>query len=82
MADIRVLVVDDHAILREGLRAMLALYEDIRVVGEAENGLEAVEKVRALSPEVVLMDIAMPELGGLEATVEIRRASPATGRRP
>ncbi len=78
MADIRVLVVDDHAILREGLRAMLALYEDIQVVGEAADGLEAVEKVRALSPDVVLMDIAMPELGGLEATVEIRRASPST----
>ena len=78
MAAIRVLVVDDHAILREGLRAMLALYDDIQVVGEAGNGREAVEKVRALSPEVVLMDIAMPELGGLEATVEIRRASPTT----
>lgn len=78
MADIRVLVVDDHTILREGLRAMLALYEDIQVVGEAENGREAVEKVRALSPDVVLMDIAMPELGGLEATAEIRRTSPNT----
>ncbi|MBM2831259.1 MAG: two component transcriptional regulator, LuxR family [Dehalococcoidia bacterium] len=76
MDKIRVLIADDHAILREGVRALLAMYADIEVVGEASDGREAIDKTRDLSPEVVLMDIAMPGLGGLEATMEIRKASP------
>ncbi|TAK33687.1 MAG: response regulator transcription factor [Chloroflexota bacterium] len=78
MSKIRVLIVDDHAILRDGIRALLGLYDDMEVVGEAGDGLEAIDKVRQLGPDVALMDIAMPRLGGLEATLEIRRESPDT----
>ncbi len=78
MDKIKVLIVDDHALFREGLRALLALYPDIEVVGEASDGSEAVARVRQLSPHVVLMDIAMPGMGGLEATVEVKQASPAS----
>ena len=73
MARIRVLIADDHAIVREGVRALLTLSDDIEVVGEAANGEEAVTLARSLRPDVILMDIAMPGLGGLEATIEIRR---------
>lgn len=72
-AAIRVLIADDHAVLRDGLRALLSSCEGIEVVGEAEDGMEAVEKTIALQPDVVLMDIAMPRLGGLEAALEIRQ---------
>ena len=73
---IRVLMVDDHAILREGLRALLSYYEDVDVVGEAQDGGEAVERVSELLPDVVLMDIAMPGMNGLEATRLIRERHP------
>jgi DNA-binding NarL/FixJ family response regulator len=73
---IRVLIADDHAIVRDGVRALLALSEDISVVGEAANGQEAIELARKLTPDVILMDIAMPGLGGLEATLEIRKENP------
>jgi DNA-binding NarL/FixJ family response regulator len=76
MNSIRVLIADDHAILRDGVRALLALSEDITVVGEAANGQQAVELARTLGPDVILMDIAMPGLGGLEATIEIRKDNP------
>lgn len=78
MSKIRVLIADDHAILREGVRALLNLSEDIEVVGEAADGQEAVEQCRRLDPHVILMDIAMPGLGGLEATLEIRKGNPRT----
>ena len=68
---IRVLLADDHAILREGLRALLSLSEDIEVVAEAANGREAIVRVRRDSPDVVVMDMAMPGMGGLEATRSI-----------
>ena len=70
---IRVLIADDHAVLREGLRALLSASDGIEVVGEAEDGMEAVEKAVSLHPDVILMDIAMPRLGGLEATLELRQ---------
>jgi DNA-binding NarL/FixJ family response regulator len=78
MNKIRVVVVDDHAIIRDGICAVLALTGDIEVVGEATNGAEALAKVGELSPDVVLMDIAMPVMGGLEATHRICRAFPKT----
>jgi DNA-binding NarL/FixJ family response regulator len=77
MSKIRVLIADDHAIVREGVRALLKLSDDIEVVGEAANGQEAIEAARALAPDVILMDIAMPGLGGLEATLEIRKENPS-----
>ena len=77
MQTIRVLVVDDHTIVRDGVRALLALAGDIEVVGEAANGREALDMVRQLAPDVVLMDVAMPILGGLEATRRICKEFPA-----
>lgn len=76
MTKIRVLVADDHAILRDGLRALLALYDDIEVIGEASNGREAIDTIRKLLPDVVLMDIAMPFMDGLEATRRVHKESP------
>ncbi|MEU3253276.1 response regulator transcription factor [Streptomyces sp. NPDC006997] len=71
MTPIRVLVADDQMMVREGFSVLLNAMPDIEVVGEAVNGREAVERVRELSPDVVLMDIRMPELNGIEATREI-----------
>ena len=73
MRKIRVLIADDHAIVRDGIRALLRLSDDMEVVGEAADGREAVELCRRLAPDVLVMDIAMPGLGGLEATLEIRK---------
>jgi len=78
MKKIKVLIVDDHTLVRDGIRALLALVADIEVVGEAANGKEALEKVKELAPNVVLMDLAMPIMGGLEATRRIRREFPGT----
>jgi DNA-binding NarL/FixJ family response regulator len=68
---IRVFLVDDHAVVRDGLRAVLETHPHIQVVGDAANGLEATRQVRELRPEVVIMDIWMPELDGFEATRQI-----------
>ncbi len=70
---IRVLIADDHAVLRDGLHALLRMYDDVEVVGKAADGVEAVELAIELKPDVVLMDIAMPRLGGFEAALEIRQ---------
>ncbi len=78
MQKIKVLVVDDHTIVRDGICALLTLAGDIEVVGEATNGNEALNKVRTLNPDVVLMDIAMPIMGGLEATRRISKEFPRT----
>ncbi len=77
MADkIRILLVDDHAILRAGLRALLRAEADIEVVDEASDGKEAVAKTEKLSPDIVLMDISMPVMNGLEATRRIHQSCP------
>lgn len=73
MKRIRILIVDDHTLVRDGIKALLALATDIEVVGEAANGIEALEKVKEFAPDVVLMDLAMPIMGGLEATRRIRK---------
>lgn len=67
MDTIRVLLVDDHAILRDGLRSLLSLQRDMMVVAEAEHGAQAIELVRRFTPDVTVMDIAMPQMNGLEA---------------
>lgn len=73
---IKVLIVDDHSVVRDGIRAVLTLQKDIEVVGEAVNGKDAVEKTRQLLPDVVIMDIVMPEMDGLEATKRIYKEYP------
>ena len=78
MDKISVLIVDDHDVVRQGLRTFLDLQEDMQVVGEATNGLEAVEQTRQLLPDVVLLDLVMPEMDGIEATRKIRALSPST----
>jgi len=78
MKKIRVLIVDDHTLVRDGIQALLSLVANIEVVGEAANGKEGLEKVKELTPDVVLMDLAMPIMGGLEATRRIRKEFPGT----
>lgn len=78
MAKIKILIADDHALVREGIIAFLRLCDDIMVVGEASDGVEAVEMAEKLRPDIVLMDINMPRLGGIEATIEIKKRSPQT----
>jgi len=75
---IKILLADDHSVLREGMRNLLEREKDLKVVGEADNGEEAVKLVSELQPDVVLMDIVMPKLSGVEATRQIKQISPAT----
>ncbi len=78
MTKIKVLLADDHTVVRQGLRALLQAEPDIETIGEAETGRQAVELTRTLKPDVVVMDIAMPMLNGLEATRQILKSVPRT----
>lgn len=78
MTPIRVLIADDHPMFRFGLRSVMLSEPDLELASEAENGLEAVELVRALQPDVALLDLNMPELDGIAATERIRKESPRT----
>ncbi|MBA7597894.1 Protein-glutamate methylesterase/protein-glutamine glutaminase [subsurface metagenome] len=75
---IKVLIVDDHWVVRDGIKSVLELQNDIEVIGQAENGKDAVKKVGELSPDIVIMDIVMPEMNGLEATKQIYKEYPRT----
>lgn len=79
MTAIRILIVDDHTLFRDGLSAIMINVADIEVVGEAGTGREAVTQVETLAPDVVLMDINMPDLNGIEATQQVLAAKPDTG---
>ena len=76
MRKIGVLLVDDHTVVRQGLRALLSAEEDLEVIGEAENGRQAVMMAKKTPPDVVVMDVAMPLLNGLEATRQILKSVP------
>lgn len=78
MSKIRLLLADDHTLFREGIRLLLERQEDMEVVGEAADGRQAVEMARQLQPDVVLMDLSMPQLNGLEATAEVHKILPRT----
>jgi NarL family two-component system response regulator LiaR len=78
MTTIRVLIVDDHGVVRQGLRTYLELLDDIEVIGEAGNGREALAQVRQHQPDVVLMDLVMPEMDGIEATRQVCAMGPNT----
>jgi DNA-binding NarL/FixJ family response regulator len=73
---IRVLIVDDHAIVRRGIKAFLQEVDDIQVVGEADNGLEAISLSKKLEPDVILMDLLLPAMDGIEATRQIVARQP------
>ncbi len=76
MEKIKILLVDDHAIMRDGIKALLSIYDDIEVVGEASEGREALEMARELNPDVVVMDISMPGMDGLEVTHRLTKRNP------
>ena len=75
---IRVLLADDHTILRAGLKMMLSVQPDIEIVGEASDGRQAIAEAQHVQPDVILMDITMPELNGIEATRQVKKLLPET----
>jgi DNA-binding NarL/FixJ family response regulator len=76
MDTIKLVIADDHALFREGVRALLSAHSHLEVVGEASDGSEAIEQVKKFRPHILLLDIAMPGLGGLETTLEIKKLAP------
>ena len=77
MNPIKILIADDHSLLRHGLAMVFALHDDLRVIGEAKNGVEALNLAKATLPDVVVMDLSMPEMDGVEATRQIHAAVPS-----
>lgn len=77
MSEIRVLIADDHETVREGLKMIVDSQEDMKVIGEAANGRDAIRLAQELEPDVLLMDVSMPELNGLKATAKLKRIAPA-----
>ena len=77
MKKIRLLIADDHAIVRMGLKSLIAMEDDLELVGEAKNGTESVDAAERLKPDVVVMDLMMPKMDGVAATAEIRRRMPS-----
>jgi len=73
---IRILIADDHAVVREGLRALIEVQPDLELAGEASDGIEAALKARELQPDVILLDLVMPRMGGIEAIAEVVRENP------
>ncbi len=78
MAKIRLILADDHAVVRSGIRMLLEAQPDIEIVAEVESGRQAVEEARKIRPDVILMDVQMPELNGIEATQQIKKLAPDT----
>jgi DNA-binding NarL/FixJ family response regulator len=76
---IRILLADDHTIVRQGMARLLEEQPDLKIVGEATNGQVAIEQAFALKPDIIIMDIAMPRMNGIEATKKIRKQLPKTG---
>jgi len=74
--NIRILIADDHAVVREGLRALIDVEPEMELAGEAADGIEAVHKARSLQPDVILLDLVMPRMGGIDAITEIKRENP------
>ncbi len=73
----KILIADDHAMVRQGIAAFLRMSDEFEVVGEAADGVEAIDAVTKMTPDIILMDMSMPRLGGLEATIEIKKIAPA-----
>jgi len=78
MSKIKILIADDHAIVRSGLQQLLKAQSDIEIIGEASNGREVLKKIRTLKPDIVILDIVMPKISGLEVIVHIRKTIPST----
>lgn len=78
MTKTRILIADDHTLVREGIAALLSFYDDIDIVGQASDGAEAIRLAQKIKPDIILMDISMPSLGGFEATLEIKKTLPDT----
>jgi len=78
MKMVRTLIVDDHAAVRKGIHDILQDYDSLEIVGEATDGREAIQRARALRPDLIIMDVSMPQLDGLSASAEIKKFSPDT----